>query len=103
MNTKSPRPTPATSQPDTGLPEPSISTTQPVGDKTSPRQPNDRDESPDSQASGPRDDMKQAAKDVASGQVNTDLRDQPARNPKNTAPATPSPRSTQVLPDGTRK
>ena len=103
MNTNTSQPTPASDDPESRLPEPSISTTQPVGDQTSPRQPNDRDESPDSQASAPRDDMKQAAADVASGQVNTDLRDQPARNPKNSTPATPSPKSGQVLPDGTRK
>ncbi len=88
---------------DTKLPEPSISTTQPIGNKTSPRQPNDRDESPDSQASAPRDDMQQAARDVASGQVDTDRHEQPGKNPKNTAPSTPSPKSTQILPDGTRK
>ncbi len=103
MDSKSSHPTPATSKPDTALPESSISTTQPIGQKTTPRQPNERDESPDSQASGPRDDMKQAASDLASGQVNTDLRDQPAKNPKNTAPSTASPKSTTVLPDGTRK
>ena len=88
---------------DTKLPEPSISTTQPVGNKTSPRQPNDRDESPDSQASAPREDMQQAAADLASGQVDTDLHGQPGHNPKNSTPATPSPKSSQVLPDGTRK
>ena len=103
MNTKTSQPTPASDDPQSRLPEPSISTTQPVGDKTSPRQPNDRDESPDSQASAPREDMKQAAADVASGQVNTDRYGQPEKNPKNSAPATPSPKSTQILPDGTRK
>lgn len=85
------------------LREPAITTTQPVGKSSSPRQPNDRDESPDSQASGPRDDMRQAAADLASGQVNTDLRDQPGKNPKNNAPGTPSPKSTQKLPDGREK
>lgn len=38
-----------------------------------PRQPNDRDESPDSQASPPRKIMKQAFLDLQSGQVDTDL------------------------------
>lgn len=80
-----------------------VTTTAPVGESSSPRQPNDRDESPDSQASPPRADMQQAAADLASGQVNTDLRDQPAKNPKNTTPATPSPKSTQKLPDGRLK
>ena len=88
---------------DTKLPEASISTTQPIGNKSAPRQPNEHDESPDSQASAPREDMKQAAKDVANGQVSTDLHDQPGHNPKNTAPSTPSSKPTQVLPDGTRK
>ena len=88
---------------DTKLPEPSISTTQPAGDKTALRQPNERDVSPDTQAIAPREKMKQAAKDVANGQVSTDRYEQPGRNPKNTAPATPSTKPTQVLPDGTRK
>jgi hypothetical protein len=38
-----------------------------------PRQPNDRDESPDSQASPPRKIMKQAALDLEHGLVDTDL------------------------------
>lgn len=39
-----------------------------------PRLPHERDESDDSQQSGPRGDMQQAAKDITSGQVDTDLR-----------------------------
>ena len=88
---------------ETRLRETKVTTTEPVGKSSSPRQPNERDESPDSQASAPRADMQQAAADLASGQVNTDLRDQPAKNPKNTAPTTPSPKSTQKLPDGREK
>ena len=89
---------------DTAPREIKITTIQPVGKSSSPRQPNDRDESPDSQASGgARGDMQQAAADVASGQVDTDLRSQPGKNPKNNAPATPSPKDTQILPDGRRK
>lgn len=87
----------------TRLREIKITTTEPIGKSSSPRQPNDRDESPDSQASGPRPEIQQAAADVANGQVNTDLRDQPGKNPKNNAPATPSPKSTQKLPDGREK
>lgn len=85
---------------ETRLREIKVTTTEPTGKSGSLRQPNDRDESPDSQASPPRADMQQAAADVASGQVNTDLRDQPTKNPKNTAPTIPSPKSTQKLPDG---
>ena len=103
MNTTTSQPTPASDDPESRLPEPSVSTTQPIGNKSSPRQPNDRDESPDSQASAPRDDMKQAASDVASGQVDTDRHEQPSKNPKNATPATPSPKPSQILPDGTRK
>ena len=80
-----------------------ITTTQPIGKGGTPQQPNERDESPDSQPSAPRADMQQAAADLASGQVNTDLRDQPAMNPKNTAAAIPSPKSIQKLPDGREK
>ncbi|MBC7414021.1 MAG: hypothetical protein H7327_03700 [Herminiimonas sp.] len=88
---------------DTKLPQATINTAQPGNEKTSPRLPSDRDESPDSQASPPREDMQQAARDIASGQVNTDLRDQPHQNPKNTAPSVTRPTPDQVLPDGTRK
>ncbi len=80
-----------------------ITTTQPTGKGSSPQQPNERDESPDSQPSAPRADMQQAAADLASGQVNTDPHDQPAMNPKNTAAAIPSPKSIQKLPDGREK
>jgi hypothetical protein len=45
-------------------------------DDSVPRQPNDHDESPDSQASGPREVIKQAYKDIMQGQVDTDLREQ---------------------------
>jgi hypothetical protein len=89
----------------TALPETTISTTEPVGKSASPRQPNDHDESPDSQASAPREAMQQAAADLASGQVDTDLRDQPGKNPKNNPPATPPANSTHTttLPDGRKK
>lgn len=40
-----------------------------------PRMPHERDESEDSQASGPRDDIKQAYADLQQGQVDTDLRE----------------------------
>ena len=39
-----------------------------------PRLPHERDESDESQQSGPRDDMRQAYKDLQEGQVDTDLR-----------------------------
>ncbi len=39
-----------------------------------PRQPNERDESADSQTSGPRDVIRQAHEDATRGQVDTDCR-----------------------------
>lgn len=47
-------------------------------DETSPapRQPNERDESADSQESGPRDVMRQAHADVTGGQMDTDCRNE---------------------------
>lgn len=60
-----------------------VRTQRPVKDETdlrndaTPRMPHERDESEDSQASGPRDDMQQAFEDVTSGQVDTDCRNQP--------------------------
>lgn len=51
-----------------------VTTAAPVDPKATPRLPHERDESHDSQSSGPRADMQQAAKDIASGQVDTDLR-----------------------------
>lgn len=41
-----------------------------------PRQPNDRDESPDAAQESPREVIAQAYKDVVQGQVDTDLREQ---------------------------
>ena len=41
---------------------------------TAPRQPNERDESPDPQASAPRDVMRQAASDIERGLKDTDCR-----------------------------
>lgn len=42
--------------------------------KDAPKLPHERDESHPSQSSPPRKDMQQAAKDIAGGQVDTDLR-----------------------------
>ncbi|MGI4850255.1 MAG: hypothetical protein ACRYGK_19275 [Janthinobacterium lividum] len=50
-----------------------VSTNRPANDKSGVRLPHERDESDDSQQSGPREDMKQAHADIASGQVDTDL------------------------------
>lgn len=41
---------------------------------SSPRMPHERDESFDSQASAPRDEIRQAYEDVMNGQLDTDLR-----------------------------
>ena len=53
-----------------------VKTGKPVKQDAIPRQPHERDESPDSQASGPRDVIRQAFIDVTNGQVDTDLREQ---------------------------
>lgn len=52
-----------------------VKTKRPVKKDVMPRMPHERDESDDSQASEPRDDMRQAYVDVTSGQVDTDLRE----------------------------
>jgi hypothetical protein len=52
-----------------------VRTKKPVRKDAIPRLPHERDESEDSQASGPRGDMKQAYLDIANGQVDTDLRE----------------------------
>jgi hypothetical protein len=54
-----------------------VKTGKPVKEDAIPRQPHERDESPDSQASEQREIIKQAYNDTMSGQVNTDLREQP--------------------------
>ena len=51
-----------------------------------PRQPNERDESPDSQQSAPRDVMRQAASDVERGLKDTDCRNSAAEIVTNKEP-----------------
>ena len=51
-----------------------VKTARPTDPEGTPRLPHERDESDDSQSSEPRADMQQAAKDIAGGQVDTDLR-----------------------------
>lgn len=46
--------------------------------RPAPRQPNERDESADSQASAPRGVMRQAATDIEQGQEDTDCRNRAA-------------------------
>ncbi len=53
-----------------------VRTGRPVRNDAMPRQPNEIDESADSQQSAPRSDMEQAYKDVMSGQQDTDCREQ---------------------------
>lgn len=53
-----------------------VKTGKPVKQDAIPRQPHERDESADSQASEPRDVIRQAFIDVTNGQVDTDLREQ---------------------------
>lgn len=52
-----------------------VKTDTPVKKDAIPRQPHERDESPDSQASAvPHEDMEQAYEDLENGLVDTDLR-----------------------------
>ena len=51
-----------------------VKTSSPTSPDTAPRLPHERDESADSQSSPSRDRIKQAAKDLEDGQVDTDLR-----------------------------
>lgn len=57
------------------LKEADVRTTKPAADSQAPRMPHERDESDDSQASAPRDDMLQAYKDIENGQMDTDCRE----------------------------
>lgn len=52
-----------------------VSTQRPQHKDALPRLPHERDESDDSQQSGPRDNIRQAYADVMSGQQDTDLRE----------------------------
>ncbi len=90
-----------------------IKTKRPTTPETTPRLPHERDESDDSQASGPREDMQQAYKDIENGLVDTDLRgslgvDEATRARHNTPDKTPhdtgrarDPNTTK-LPDGSK-
>jgi hypothetical protein len=51
-----------------------VRTPDPVEQNPTPLMPHERDESDDSQASGPREVMQQAYKDIQNGLVDTDLR-----------------------------
>lgn len=50
-----------------------VNTAEPVKNDGVKRLPHERDEAPDAQDIKPREDMKQAAKDLARGLVDTDL------------------------------
>ncbi len=52
-----------------------VSTQRPQRKDVLPRLPHERDESDDSQQSGPREDIRQAYDDIMSGQQDTDLRE----------------------------
>ncbi len=88
-----------------------IKTKRPTTPESAPRLPHERDESDDSQASGPREDMQQAFDDLQNGLVDTDLRgslgvDQATRakhnKPEPSAPGEGRARDphTTKLPDG---
>jgi hypothetical protein len=59
----------------TALKQHQVKTKRPIKGGITPRMPHERDESDDSQASVPRDDIKQAYTDLQNGQVDTDLRE----------------------------
>lgn len=64
------------------------------------RLPHERDESPDDANREPQQKMHQAAKDVASGQIDTESRDRPDQNPKNNAATVVPEKTRKKLPDG---
>ncbi len=61
---------------DTGKEPFQVSTQRPRHKDVTPRLPNERDESDDSQESEVRDEMRQAYDDLMAGQQDTDLREQ---------------------------
>lgn len=63
-----------------------VRTKSPAGPESAPRLPHERDESDDSQASGPRESMRQAYEDIEHGLVDTDLRGSLGVNPATRAP-----------------
>ncbi|MBC7501875.1 MAG: hypothetical protein H7315_15490 [Herminiimonas sp.] len=61
-------------RPDEKIRQAGVDTTKSQREDDTPQLPNERDESHASQASAPRDIMKQAHQDIESGQVDTELR-----------------------------
>lgn len=87
----------------TPLSQNSVSTKHKTGDENKAadaRLPHERDESPDNRSTEPQKRVAQAARDIAEGQVDTDLGDRPEKNPKNNAPTRDSLSNKEVLPDG---
>lgn len=70
-----------------------VRTGRPVRDDVMPRQPNERDESADSQQSEPRGDIQQAYTDIVSGQQDTDCRGERGVEEVVRKPAPPDERS----------
>jgi hypothetical protein len=70
-----------------------VNTTEPVGKDAGTRLPHERDESPDPTDAPPRRIMRQAARDLEQGLVDTDLHGQ--RGVETVAPAEPK----QAIPD----
>jgi hypothetical protein len=60
----------------TRLKDAQVRTPDPVKQNPTPLMPHERDESDNSQASGPREVMQQAYEDIQNGLVDTDLREQ---------------------------
>jgi hypothetical protein len=82
-----------------------VKTSPPTRKQSTPRLPHERDESDDSQASQPgppRDDIKQAYRDLQNGQVDTDLRESRGVDAVVNNTPGPSPANPQDVP-GARK
>jgi hypothetical protein len=83
-----------------------VKTAPPTRKESTPRLPHERDESRDSQASQPgppRDDIKQAYKDLMNGQVDTDLRETRGVDAVVNNPPGPSPRNPSDAPQPRKK
>jgi hypothetical protein len=84
------------------LPQHQVKTPSPNKEESKARRlPHERDESDDSQTSGPREDMKQAYDDLKNGQVDTDLRGMRGVDEAVTKTSQQIPNKMTKKPDGT--
>jgi hypothetical protein len=83
------------------LPQHQVKTSDPKKEESKARRlPHERDESDDSQADGPRKDIKQAFDDLNNGQVDTDLRGMRGVDEAVTKTAQEIPNKITKKPDG---